>query len=184
MQTHYFLAVPLPIELKQEIKKSFMIESLSFKRWVHEEDLHLTLVFLGACTKEQLVYIHKHFSSLMRGWEPFSLTLSSLGTFGNKEEPRIFWVGIEKQPLLHDLRDELFEICEEAGFTLEKRAFSPHITLARKWVGSDKYYKDLVKDLTLKREWNVDKIILYKSVLTEEPKYKEVDSFPLIGDRS
>ena len=183
MHSHYFIAVPLPTEIKKELKRTFKKESYPFKRWVHKEDLHLTLVFLGACTNEQLEYINQNGQKILSDMHPFSLQLSSLGTYGKKTEPRIFWMGVKDQPKLHDLRNKVYELCEEAGFVLEKRPFSPHITLARKWVGLDSYNEEGNSVNTLQLEWKVENIILYKSVLTEEPKYKEIYSFSLTGDR-
>ncbi|MFC0562030.1 RNA 2',3'-cyclic phosphodiesterase [Halalkalibacter alkalisediminis] len=179
MQSHYFLAVPLPSEIKKEIKRTFENEALPFKRWVHEEDYHVTLVFLGACTLEQLEHIQKECAVRLAKVKSFPLDLASVGTFGKKDKPRIFWLGLEEQPLLHDVRKEVSAICEEAGFKLEKRPFSPHVTVARKWVGDGPYREELVKDLHFNKQWTVDKVVLYKSVLTEEPKYKEVAVFTL-----
>ncbi|WP_227936544.1 RNA 2',3'-cyclic phosphodiesterase [Alkalihalobacillus deserti] len=181
MQSHYFLAVPLPIELKKEIKRTIEDETLSFKRWVHEEDYHITLVFLGACTEEQLEKIQRKCSIELAKSESFSLEFSTLGTYGKKEEPRIFWLGVKDQPLLHVLRKKVSAICEEVGFKQEKRPFSPHITVARKWVGVERYQEEFVKDIKLNKKWKVDKVILYKSVLSEEPKYKEIGVFSLNG---
>ncbi|MFC0473199.1 RNA 2',3'-cyclic phosphodiesterase [Halalkalibacter kiskunsagensis] len=180
MQSHYFLAVPLPKLLKQKLNETYRKKNeFPFKRWVHKDDLHLTLVFLGACTQEQLEQIKMRLESLLFKWSSFSLELSTLGTFGPKERPRIFWIGIKNQPLLDSLRQEIFEQCEEIGFSLDKRGFSPHITLARKWVGQTTYSNNFEKSIEEIQRWNVNEVILYKSVMTEEPKYKVEMSFQL-----
>ncbi|ARK31773.1 RNA 2',3'-cyclic phosphodiesterase [Halalkalibacter krulwichiae] len=182
MQLHYFLAIPLPDLLKKQVMSSVQSEVLSFKRWVHWADLHLTLVFLGACTEEQLDFLQHNCKNLLSNWNRFTLELSSLGTFGKEREPRIFWVGVKEQALLHSLRKDVYNLCLEAGFSLEKRPFSPHITVARKWIGDHAYHSKIVDETLIGEKWQVDKVILYKSVLTEEPKYKEVNVFPMSGD--
>jgi 2'-5' RNA ligase len=177
MQSHYFIAVPLPKLIKQRLSETYRNKKeFQFKRWVHKEDLHLTLVFLGACSTKQLEQVKMHLESLLVNWDSFSLELSTTGTFGSKEKPRIFWVGVSNQPYLYSLRQEIFTKCEEIGFSLDQRPYSPHITLARNWVGENGYLTSL--DTKVEgNQWIVDEVILYKSVLTEEPKYKVVKSF-------
>ncbi len=55
-QTHYFFAVKLPEETKLILKSH--IEKLKgilpFGRWVHHEDLHITLAFLGHAPVEKI----------------------------------------------------------------------------------------------------------------------------------
>ncbi len=48
-RSHYFIAVPLTAEAKQAIARfsSNAAPSLPFRTWVHEEDYHITLAFLG-----------------------------------------------------------------------------------------------------------------------------------------
>ncbi|WP_332697608.1 RNA 2',3'-cyclic phosphodiesterase [Halalkalibacter lacteus] len=182
MQSHYFLAVPLPKSLKQKLNETIIKKKpFTFNRWVHEEDLHLTLVFLGACTVKQLEQIKMRMDSLLSNWTSFSLELSTLGTFGTKERPRIFWIGVKNQPRLVSLQQEIFAQCEKIGFSLDKRAFSPHITLARKWIGQREYHANMEKKIKADDQWDVKEIILYKSVLTEEPKYKVEKSFQFGG---
>ncbi|MDT8859338.1 RNA 2',3'-cyclic phosphodiesterase [Alkalihalobacillus sp. MEB130] len=178
MQSHYFIAVPLPADVKSKVKNSFTQRTYPFKRWVHEEDLHLTLVFLGACTNEQLQKVQASCRSLLSNWGEFSLETSALGTYGSKTNPRIFWLGVKDEPKLYRLQQDIFTICVEAGFSLDKRAFSPHITLARKWVGDEPYVPDQ-EGIMAKEQWLVSDIVLYQSVLTETPKYKTIERFPL-----
>ncbi|KHF39682.1 RNA 2',3'-cyclic phosphodiesterase [Halalkalibacter okhensis] len=175
MQTHYFLAVPLPAELKTKMVQSVSRKDFPFKRWVHEQDLHLTLVFLGACTEIQLQQIQQRCQALA-SLERFTLELSTYGTFGSVKKPRIFWMGVKEEPKLYHLQKEVFKLCEEVGFSLDQRTFSPHITLARQWV-SEQDYEQKVENLMQGQHWDVNEIILYKSVLTETPKYKTVQTF-------
>jgi len=97
-------------------------------RKTHPEDFHLTLVFLGdldaqrrACAEEV--------AGRVRG-VPFVLNLDRRGYF-----PRagVLWCGASAwpQPLL-DLVQALNDGLRGCGFRPERRAFVPHVTLARK----------------------------------------------------
>ena len=53
-----------------------------------------------------------------------------LGFFPNPHSPRVFWCGIEA-PGLESLAAETDRATAALGIPSEKRAFSPHLTLAR-----------------------------------------------------
>lgn len=181
MQPHYFLAIPVPEPLQSALTRQVRKHELRFKRWVHPKDIHLTLVFLGACSTNQLEQIKKDSRSVLAKWSSFCLELSTFGTFGDRRQPRIFWAGVKNQPMLLSLREELFEVCQELGLSLEKRPFAPHITLARKWIGETDYSE---YQLELQQNWQVNEIVLYESQLTGDPKYKTVESFHFGGNGS
>lgn len=49
-----FVAVPLPEEVRGKIAMRIgkMKQAVSFRKWVHPQDLHITLHFLGACSRK------------------------------------------------------------------------------------------------------------------------------------
>ena len=49
MELHYFVAITLPNHIKEMLSnyKEDMQEELQFRSWVHKEDYHITLSFLG-----------------------------------------------------------------------------------------------------------------------------------------
>ena len=66
------------------------------------------------------------------GGAGFTLGLSGVGVFPNPHAARVLWVGVDDPsgacaPLARDLEFALAPL----GFTPEKRAFRPHLTLAR-----------------------------------------------------
>lgn len=181
MQPHYFLAVPVPppiqLAIHQEARQN---EQLHFQRWVHPKDIHLTLVFLGGCTEQQLNELTRHGKDLVESWSPFSLTLSQSGSFGQKKQPRIFWTGVKASRQLADYQAQLADLCQTLGFSIDQRPYSPHLTLARKWAGDEDYHGDGIA-LGNGQSWEVKEIILYESHVHQEPKYKTYDAFSLKG---
>ncbi len=89
-----------------------------------EENLHLTLAFLGETDRmaEACAALHRVESP------PFTVKLEGLGAFDD-----LVWAGVALSPALKDLQKEVAFHLKESGFSLEKRAFRPHITLCRRF---------------------------------------------------
>ena len=183
MKHHYFFAVKLPNEIKsflnewvQNNKKTF-----PFKRWVHEQDYHITLAFLGLVEKE-LLEKTIHSTKKLLEEQKFSLTLNKIGTFGAVKSPRIFWADVEDSEELNAVQRIVYNHCIDLGFELDKKPFRPHITLARKWDSEQPFQQQetfITTEDGKKLIFTVDEIILYESHVEETPKYKELASFPL-----
>jgi len=97
-------------------------------RFVETENLHLTLVFLGECNNQQIASI----KSVMNGIEfaPFKITIDRLGRF-KRYGSDLWWVGLQESKPLQRLHNDLNDKLISADFILEKRKYSPHITLGR-----------------------------------------------------
>ncbi|MBM4762611.1 RNA 2',3'-cyclic phosphodiesterase [Bacillus sp. B15-48] len=186
-QSHYFYAVAIPDEIKTKLHKmnQKVQESCPFKRWVHNQDLHLTLAFLGAASEEKLAASIRNVKDQLP-IPAFTLSIDHLGVFGKIDSPRIFWAGIAEQQELAENRKKVFRACHLAGFELETRAFHPHITLARKWIGEFPFSKERLDELNPFLEhpirFQVKNIVLYKTNIGKEPKYEAIKIFDLTND--
>jgi 2'-5' RNA ligase len=107
-------------------------------RWVDPAGIHLTLAFLGYLTDERLETAIDAAQVAAREAVPFEFRLKGLGIFGSTSQPRVIWMGIEDLPSgqiqgspLQQLHRVLTKELELRGFEVEKRPFSPHLTLAR-----------------------------------------------------
>ncbi|MCA1319937.1 RNA 2',3'-cyclic phosphodiesterase [Bacillus tianshenii] len=180
-QNHFFIAIPLPEYLIEEM--SIYLKELknefAFTRWVHPEDLHITLAFLGAGNEEKLAEIKDSMTAIAQDASGFSLKMSGLGTFGNPQSPRIFWHGIVESAELNLLRDRVYEACEKIGFDLDRRSFHPHITLARKWQGPAFQQYSALSDQARTDTFKVKEFVLYQTHLHKLPKYEKIGIFPL-----
>jgi 2'-5' RNA ligase len=184
-QKHYFFAVRIPEETKVMMKNH--IESLklniAFNRWVHHEDLHITLAFLGFAPSETLAKAEESVIEAIRGLKPFQLEINRLGIFGKEDSPRVFWADVMESNELQVLKGKVFMACEQAGFELETRPFRPHITLARKWVGNEPFHKEILNvwaglqpaPLT----FVASDVVLYQTHPQKTPKYEASAVFPL-----
>jgi 2'-5' RNA ligase len=100
-------------------------------RWVHDENLHMTLKFFGEVGAERLDVIIEALRFAAEGAGSLALKLGELGAFPSRSRPRILWVGIEAPPSLELLQDRIERGCEAIGFPPEGAPFQPHVTLGR-----------------------------------------------------
>ncbi len=101
-------------------------------RWCTEQQLHVTLKFLGEVSDNHLSAVCDAIAAAAEFIEPFPLCLTGLGCFPSPRNPRVLWCGVEDETggcaRWLELADPLFE---DLGFPRETRRFHPHITLGR-----------------------------------------------------
>jgi 2'-5' RNA ligase len=97
-------------------------------RPVARDNLHVTLAFLGPVAAARRAEIETAAGEVRSA--AFGLSFARLGYW---PRPRLVWVAPEEAPAaLVGLYDALWSALERLGFARERRAFRPHITLARK----------------------------------------------------
>jgi 2'-5' RNA ligase len=99
-------------------------------RWVRPENLHVTLKFIGEAEPPKLDAIAAALSPV-RFEQPAELRFRGLGFFPHEKRPRVLWVGIDASPNLTGIAGQIDQGLQTLGFPREKRAFTPHLTLAR-----------------------------------------------------
>jgi len=139
-------------------------------RWCTEDQLHVTLKFLGDVADAQLPDVIAAIQQAAAQVAPFTIRLSGFGGFPTPRSPRVLWCGIEDEargcarwvevadPALADL-----------GFAPEERAYTPHITLGRsKGPGGAGVMRGALEQLRLPEsgEMLVDEIVLFESRLS------------------
>ena len=138
--TRTFIALELNEVLQRFLGEiiSQISQELPNLRWVDPTGIHLTLAFLGELTGEQLVEAIHAAEEAAQKASPFEYRLKGLGIFGSPQQPRVIWIGVEDLPSgkvqgspLQQVHRVLSRELELRGFELEKRPFSPHLTLAR-----------------------------------------------------
>lgn len=177
---HYFFAVSLPPEVKDILKNKCdgMGNQGSFKKWVHYKDYHITLAFLGDSAEESLKNAKSFIKEKIYDFPAFPAEIQNIGTFGKKESPRILWADIQENDKLHLLRALVYTCCQEAGYKLEARAFTPHITLARKWIDEEPY-SNAPGQFLHSIPFTIDEIALYETNTETIPKYRKIATLPL-----
>ena len=126
-----FVALDIDAEIRARIAK-FMDGIREFAPeplWVSAESLHLTLKFIGEWPAECLDEL-KAALIAVHG-QPAEVTFSGTGFFPAPKSARVFWIGIEAGPELAALAGAIDTATSSLGIDKERRAFTPHLTLAR-----------------------------------------------------
>lgn len=125
-----FLALWPDEDLRQRLGHVLggVLDHVGPARPVPPENLHITLVFIGAADDDDLGCIERA-AARVRG-VPFELVLDRLGYL---RRPRILWLGPSRTPAaLQSLVAGLRGALAGCGFAQDERPFLPHMTLARK----------------------------------------------------
>ena len=76
-------------------------------RWVTEDNLHLTLAFLGNRSDEELVEISQLMLAVGERHNPFPLHITSIVYGPDSKKPKMIWALIEKSPELSGLQKDI-----------------------------------------------------------------------------
>jgi len=169
-----FIAINLPEEVKKELwyLALDLERQAEHARVVPPENYHLTLLFIGETNRVNEVRDTLHL--LRAPKEPVEVCLEGIGSF-KQQRTRTWWVGVKATEALEEVYRELARLYRAAGFTIETRAFAPHITIARKVQAS----KPMVL-IPPEFELRAESISLMKSVAESgRMVYTEIDSVEL-----
>jgi 2'-5' RNA ligase len=98
-------------------------------RWQDDDQLHLTLRFLGEVDR----HIAADIAAAMAGihFAAFDLALSGVGFFDRKGRVDTLWAGVRPHDRVTALHRKVDQALIRVGCAPDPRAFAPHITLAR-----------------------------------------------------
>lgn len=185
MRTFIALGIPLSlssIELLNNLKQKLCHERI---RWVNFETLHLTLFFLGEANETQINEIDSVFKTHISPFAPLGIALKGIGTFGQKHNPKVLWLGVEPNETLKEFHAKVNEMVRPIGFTPDKRGFNPHITIGRiKGIDNMQLIESIIRETDNQpiQSLTVNKVTLYKSTLTPNgPVYAPLIEQQLMG---
>jgi 2'-5' RNA ligase len=172
-----FVAVRPPEPIR-DLLIDAMDDSADF-RWQDDEQLHLTLRFIGEVDRpvaEDLAI------ELARIRSPaFDLRIAGAGRFEQRSSGAL-WAGVEPKAPIAALAAKVERVCQSAGLEPERRAFHPHITLAR-WKGrrTRELHDFLERTRGLSSNpFAVTEFILFESQLSRHgAHYEAVERYPL-----
>ncbi|KPL13479.1 MAG: hypothetical protein AMS23_07855 [Bacteroides sp. SM1_62] len=149
-------------------------------KWVSTVQLHFTLAFLGDTSPDQVNLTGEMLKRIVPAYDAPLVQYRGLGLFRSIRDPRVLWIGLDIDPVLRKLKAELDRELKNLGFRIERRDFSPHLTLARiKSMQNKEAMKDLLhayRDYHF-QESTIRQLVYYESVLRREgPIYKVIKS--------
>ncbi len=128
-----FIAVdiedPALVSRLVSIRDAFVATGAPMKP-VEDQNLHITLRFLGEIPVSMVDEVHRVMSSV--AFRRFRIRIAGVGAFPTVSRPRVIWVGVrEGAEELARIHDEIERGLRRLGFRPEREEFVPHITLAR-----------------------------------------------------
>lgn len=168
---------PSILEIREFIKKLGKFQGY---RFVTEEQIHITLKFLGETSPEQAQKLDTNLSRIGAG-RPFRVGISRAGGFPDLSRPKSLWLGVgEGREALEKLAGAVDRAAQRSGFEPEPRRFKAHLTIARSRDGAQVPggMAELLGDAPAP-SWMCGEFILMKSSLTPTgPIYSPLGRYP------
>jgi len=127
---HRLFVAIRPPEAVCDLLIDIMEESADLN-WASDENLHLTLRFIGEVERPLADDIAEALRRIRS--DSFDLRIAGIGTF-NRRSGGALWAAVAPKEPVAALAAKVDRACVAAGLQPERRAFHPHIALAR-WRG-------------------------------------------------
>ncbi len=161
----------------KKIKKTADQKEMSLK-WVPSANYHVTLVFLGNTSPEEVPGIGEKMRKVAQEQAPFDLKVRHIGGFPTVNQARVIYMDIQRSQAILDLQSALER--EFKSPDQYEAQYTPHLTLAR--LRNPKSCRDLLSPFEhadLGRQ-TVREIVLFKSTLAGSfPVYEKLIEVPL-----
>ena len=181
-----FVAVDVPDRVKGELATAVAAyrDRIPGARWTRSEGWHVTLKFLGATWPRLVDTVRESVQVAAGRAQSFESRLTELGVFPSPGRARVVWAGLDDpQGRFSALVKTLDDLLEE-HFVPEKRAFSPHLTLARLNPPRNirEFAPDLMGTAVPSESFPVDRLVLYRSRLSPRgATYEPLLASPMSG---
>lgn len=173
--------VSINIREKDKKKLSRLIEKwLVFPvKWIKEDNLHITLLFLGHINDDSLKEICDRVREAAVKSDIFDLEFNQISLGPDKENPRMVWLNgkiSEELRILQENTEKKLGI-----FVASKKSFSPHITLgkirARKWKNLENKPEIFSKVTMVVSVESIE--VMASDFIDDGPEYTVIESCPL-----
>ena len=172
-----FVAIRPPEQIR-DLLIDAMDDSADF-RWQDDEHLHLTLRFIGEVDRPLADDVADALSQIESG--RLALQINGVGRFEQRNSGAL-WAGVGPKPPIAALAAKVERACIGVGLEPERRAFHPHITLAR-WKGrrGHEVRRFLERMASLgSKPFSVHSFALFESRLSRHgAHYETVAEYPL-----
>ncbi len=178
-----FVAIEIPEGVKDATEEAFepWREAFPKARWVPRENWHVTLKFLGRTWPRLMEWVPERIAAAAMDTPPFTARITGVGSFPSARSGRVLWAGFEEDSALIALAAKV-ETALSDEFTVEKRPFHPHLTVAR----SDpalRLPREFAGTPLVTDQWEVDHVVLFRSHLRRPaPVYEPLSRFELGSD--
>jgi len=185
MSTHRLFVALRPPRPVREILLAAM-HGIAGARWQNDEQLHLTLRFIGEVDRHRAEDIAAALGALHA--PAVTARIAGVDLFERQGRPHMIWAGVEPHEPLAALHRKVDQLLARVGVGVapETRAFTPHVTLARLNRGSGPVASFLAQGGDLASPpFEFGYVTLYESELGHGgSRYHPVVRYPLEGENS
>ena len=178
MSSHrLFVALRPPRSIRDLLRAA--MHGISAARWQDDDQLHLTLRFIGEVDRHRAEDIAAALGALHA--PAITARIAGVGLFDRRGAPHMIWAGVEPLAQLAALQRKIDQLLARVGVEAETRAFMPHVTLARlnRSAGPVAPFLALHSDLA-SAPFVFDHVILYESEMGHGgSRYHPVARYPL-----
>jgi RNA 2',3'-cyclic 3'-phosphodiesterase len=122
-----FVGLSLPASIRDQL--SILMTGVNNARWQDDEQLHVTLRFIGEVERLVAEDIAGALTSVRA--PRLTLRLSGVGRFDSGGRVNALWAGLSPREAITALHRKLDATLVRIGLAPERRAYLPHITIAR-----------------------------------------------------
>jgi 2'-5' RNA ligase len=176
-----FIAVEISDNARSEITRilnKFSQEDTG-ARWVKQDNLHITLLFLGEVSEGFITKAEKELTIIAQSQKQFEMSFKNIGAFPSLHSPRIIWIGVgQGADELIDLQGKIESAFTKIGYEPEARKFHPHLTIGRV---KFRFNNPQIFETHYQSEvFGVKSVVLFKSTLMPQGSiYEKIKEFPL-----
>ncbi|WP_010544466.1 RNA 2',3'-cyclic phosphodiesterase [Sphingomonas elodea] len=150
-------------------------------RWQTDDQLHCTLRYIGEVERPvaedvAVALDHVHFA-------PFDLAVAGVGEFDSRGRLNAVWAGLRPHDAVTQLHHKIDQTLVRIGLSPERRAYLPHVTLARMNApaGANDRFLEAHAGLA-SPAFPVDHFLLFESHLGREgARYEAIRRYPSRG---
>jgi 2'-5' RNA ligase len=176
MSHRLFIGIRPPVPVREGLIDT--MEALEGARWQDDEQLHLTLRFIGDVERPVANDLAASLASIVS--PSFELAVEGVSHFERKGMPTAIWARVPPTPELKGLRTKIERACDLAGLGRETRRFTPHTTIARLTRHTGPIAPWLARHSGLRMTWQVDGFTLFEShLLASGAHYEAAGHYPL-----
>lgn len=174
-----FAAVEIPEDIRGNLAEAVLPvrERFPKARWVPIQNQHVTVKFLGSTYPRLVEWVTGSISTVAGRHAPFPTRVEGLGTFPSRRKARVLWAGLDDGDGRLERLAAALDGALAREFAPEKRAFTPHLTVAR---FDPPAPLDPLEVAFESEPFEIDRIVLFRSHLRRPaPVYEPLGIFPL-----
>ncbi|MCW3805919.1 RNA 2',3'-cyclic phosphodiesterase [Plebeiibacterium marinum] len=127
-----FIGIKLDLAKQLNQVQTIFHEDTKIK-WVKENNLHLTLLFIGNIDRDIVPELKQNLETTLSSENTFTIQVQDYGTFIKRRKPGILWLKVHQNDVLESLQSKITKATLKIipDLNIQHNQYTPHITLAR-----------------------------------------------------